>query len=168
MNFRRLQELSAHFFEADDAGNLREKYAALDPATLPPLVLAYLGDACFHLFIRRRLLAFDRSNIQLLAEFSAKLVSAAWQAKAYYAIADQLDEREREIFRRGRNAQSRVPKSASVHDYRISTGVEALLGELYLTGKTQRLDELSELMFSAMTREIMRAKGNDVFENRTK
>ena len=65
-----------------------------------------------------------------------------------------LTEEEQEIFRRGRNAQSRTPRTASVQEYHISTGFEALLGTLYLNNETERLQELSEAAFQAIVGEM--------------
>ena len=54
-----------------------------------------------------------------------------------------LTEEESEIFRRGRNAKKATKsKSASVAEYARSTGFEAVLGFLYLTGKEVRIQEL--------------------------
>ena len=74
---------------------------------------------------------------------AAKRVCAKGQAQAYYAIAEQLTEEEQAAFRRGRNAHSAtVPKHADVRDYRVATGLEALLGHLYLMGEDARIGEL--------------------------
>ena len=72
--------------------------------TLSPLVLAHVGDAYFHLFVRTRLLEVTH-NITRLHDLSAQIVSAAAQAKTYRAIENFLTEEEREIFRRGRNGR---------------------------------------------------------------
>ena len=56
---------------------------------------------------------------------------------------DMLSEEEQGIYRRGRNAKSpTTAKNASVSDYRMATGVEALIGYLYLKDRTERLVEL--------------------------
>ena len=154
MNYKQRQSLAARMFEQTADGNINERYANADPHELPPLVLAYIGDAYYHLFIRERLLHFNQANIQLLHDFAAKLVSATWQAKVYHCLSDRLTENEQEIFRRGRNAKSHVPKSASVTDYRISTGLETLMGTLYLSGERERLQELAEAAFQFMAQEL--------------
>ena len=48
--------------------------------------------------------------------------------------------------RRARNARQTPPRNADIHDYHRATALEALLGALYLSGKTQRLNELFYLM----------------------
>ena len=114
--------------------------------TLSPLVLAHIGDAYFHLYVRTRLLQITH-NITRLHDLSAQIVSATTQAKTYHAIENFLTEDEREIFRRGRNAKSHAPRKATVAEYHASTGFEALLGELFLRKNFSRLNEICELAF---------------------
>ena len=116
--------------------------------TLSPLVLAHIGDAYFHLYIRTRLLQITH-NITRLHDLSAEIVSAPAQAKIYHAIENFLTDRERDIFRRGRNAHSHAPRKATVAEYHASTGFEALLGELFLRKNFVRLDEICERAFIA-------------------
>lgn len=114
-----------------------------------PLVLAFVGDAYYHLFIRTRLLAYETKNVQLLNLYSAKFVSAVWQAKIYDKIFPYLTEEEVAIYRRARNAKTHTPRKASVKEYHMSTGFEALLGTLYLTKKYDRLSEIAQLAFQS-------------------
>ncbi len=121
--------------------------------TLSPLILAHIGDAYFHLYIRTRLLEVTH-NITRLHDLSAGIVSAPAQAKSYSAIESSLTDGERDIFRRGRNATSHAPRKATVAEYHASTGFEALLGDLYLRKNFERLDEICELAFAAAFKEI--------------
>ena len=121
-------------------------FPAEEIKTLSPLVLAHVGDAYFHLYVRTRLLHVTH-NITKLHDLSAQIVSAAAQAKTYRAIENFLTDDERDIFRRGRNAKSHAPRKATVAEYHASTGFEALLGELYLRKNFARLDEICELAF---------------------
>jgi len=114
--------------------------------TLSPLILAHIGDAYFHLYIRTRLLHVTH-NVTRLHELSAQIVSAPAQAKTYRAIENFLTDEERDIFRRGRNANSHAPRKATVAEYHASTGFEALLGELFLRKNFLRLEEICELAF---------------------
>ena len=116
--------------------------------TLSPLVTAYIGDAYFHLYVRTRLLTVTR-RIQNLHDLSAKIVSAVAQAEAYKKIEPHLTENEREIFRRGKNAKTHAPRSATFAEYHASTGFESLLGELYLKKNFSRLNEICELAFNS-------------------
>ena len=52
------------------------------------------------------------------------------------------------MLKRGRNLNSNhVPKNAETLNYRRATGVEALFGYLYLSGETQRLEELFDAVW---------------------
>ena len=113
---------------------------------LSPLILAHIGDAYFHLYIRTRLLQITH-NITRLHELSAEIVSATAQSKIYHAIEKFLSDDERDIFRRGRNAKSHLPRKATVAEYHASTGFEALLGDLFLRKNFSRLNEICELAF---------------------
>jgi ribonuclease III family protein len=54
-----------------------------------------------------------------------------------------LSEEEMAVVKRGRNAKSgTVPKNTDVQTYHYSTAFEALMGFLYLTENTERLEEL--------------------------
>ena len=66
-----------------------------------------------------------------------------------------LTEEEQAVFRRGRNAKSHAPRSASVAEYHTSTGFEALLGTLYLQEKYERLYDVAEAAFQVISREMM-------------
>ncbi len=123
--------------------------ASVDIRELSPLVLAYIGDAYFHLYVRTRLLQITH-KVDKLNSLSAEIVSAVAQAEAYKKIEPHLTDDERAIFKRGRNAKSHAPRVATVAEYHASTGFEALLGELFLTNKISRLDEICEL---ALTKE---------------
>ncbi|MCI6284701.1 ribonuclease III domain-containing protein [Selenomonas sp.] len=166
MKFESFQRLVAMMFEADDEGHLKERHGELtdyDIRQMNSLVLAYVGDAYFHLFVRTRLLSFDQSNVRALHAFSAQIVSAVWQHKAYLAIEPMLTEDEKAIYRRARNAKSHAPRSATVAEYHSSTGFEALLGSLYLRHETARLEELAEASFQAIAQAIMK----DIHEKET-
>ena len=126
-----------------------EHFDTAEVKTLSPLVTAYIGDAYFHLYVRTRLLNVTKKSSKL-HDLSAKIVSAVAQAEAYKKIEMQLTDDEREIFRRGRNAKSHAPRSATVEEYHFSTGFENLLGELFLRKNFSRLDEICELAFNAV------------------
>lgn len=114
---------------------------------MPPLALAYVGDAVWELEVRIMLVDSGERRPQQLHRLAVQKVRANAQADRLRRIAGALSERELAVVRRGRNAKSRsVPKSATVADYRASTGVEALLGYLRLSGLTDRLREIVQLL----------------------
>ena len=109
---------------------------------LNPLQLALVGDGVYELFIRNHILS---ENFELTAHKihvkAIGYVKAKSQAVIMHEIEDKLTEDESYIYKRGRNAKSAtVPKNADVRDYRMATGFEALVGYLYLTGNTERLE----------------------------
>ena len=155
MTFEHLKKLVDIMFVPDGSGGVLQRYDKIDPKTLNPLVLAYIGDAYFHLFIRGRILSYEQNKVQVLNQFSAQIVSAVWQDKAYRAIEPMLTEEEKAIYKRGRNAKSHAPRSATVAQYHSSTGFEALLGSLYLQEKNDRLYEIAEASFQVISKAMM-------------
>lgn len=130
----------------------------LQPA---PLVLAYLGDSLFSLYVRQRLVELERSKVRVLNDVGAALVSAVMQSQALDEMQALLTEQEADIVRRGRNTKSAVPKSASMQEYRKSTGFECLLGWLYWHEKRARLDFLMEKTFSFLVGQLLEKEIGD-------
>ena len=120
-----------------------------NPSLLPPLVLAYIGDAVYELFIRTKLINnFQTTPPSKLHKLSSSCVKAEAQSNSMLLIEPILNEKELSIYKRGRNAKSAtVPKNANVSDYRRATGFEALLGYLYLENDTKRLNQIMELAY---------------------
>lgn len=108
-----------------------------------PVVLAFIGDAVFSLFIREKL-AFERDlKTGELQKLSTEFVSAKGQNRILDLIRPLFTEEEEEIFLRGRNAKKGTrSKAATVAEYNRSTGFEAVVGYLYVTGQEERLDYL--------------------------
>ena len=156
MKFDHFRMLVDMMFQPDGEGGIMQHYDHVDVKQLNPLVLAYVGDAYFHLFVRTRLLSYEQAKVQALHSFSAQIVSAVWQAKAYQGIEERLTEEEKGIYRRGRNAKSHAPRSASVAEYHASTGFEALLGSLYLSEQNERLYEIAEASFQIISEAMMK------------
>ncbi len=118
---------------------------SVDPNQLPPLTLAYIGDAVFELYIRLGLIE-QVHKVQTLHQHAINWVNASSQSKILKNIEPFLTNEERLIVKRGRNAKCKVPRNADMMDYRYSTGFEALIGHLYLERKTQRLNKLFSLI----------------------
>lgn len=114
-----------------------------DIKTYSPLSLAFIGDSIFDLIIRTTVVESGNAPVNKLHHRAAKLVQASAQANLYHNIKDQLTDEEIAIFKRGRNAKSFTSaKNAGVVEYRTATGLEALIGYLYLTDRMDRLMEL--------------------------
>lgn len=114
-----------------------------DPRLLSPLALAFLGDGVYELLAREHLLSQGNAPVGRLHSRTVELVSAGAQSAAYERIAPLLTSEEAAIYRRGRNANStRCPKHTDPAVYRRATGVEALFGWLYLSGRVERMNQL--------------------------
>lgn len=115
-------------------------------ADYSPLSLAFIGDAVFEVYVRTHVLSKGNMPPHKLHILAASFVNSKSQAKIMHEISKHLKEDELEIAKRGRNAKSAsVPKNADITDYKNATGLESLLGYLYLSGKSERLEELMEL-----------------------
>lgn len=111
-----------------------------------PVVLAFVGDAVYTLYVKERLVLSGEGKAGEFQRASAKIVSARGQSEFVDKILPLLTEEEESIFRRGRNAKKNTKsKSASSLEYNRSTGFEAVLGYLYLTGENERIRELLSL-----------------------
>jgi ribonuclease-3 family protein len=113
---------------------------------LPPLALAYLGDAVFELYVREKIITQSNLGINDLNRLARKYVNAEAQGAMYHKILPHLTKEEADVIKRGRNAKSgNAPKSAAMSDYRHATGLESLFGYLYLQGENERLNWLFEI-----------------------
>jgi ribonuclease-3 family protein len=107
------------------------------------LTLAFIGDSIFDLIIRTAVVESGNAPVNKLHKRASSLVQASAQAELYHFLKDQLSEEETAIYKRGRNAKSFTSaKNAGVVEYRTATGLEALVGYLYLTDQMDRLLEL--------------------------
>ena len=114
-----------------------------DARAYSPLTLAYLGDAVYEIIIRSIVVSQSNAPVQKLHKRSSDLVKASAQAGIIKKIEDMLSEDELAVYKRGRNAKSyTVAKNASMTDYRMATGFEALMGYLFLQGQMERILEL--------------------------
>jgi ribonuclease-3 family protein len=114
-----------------------------DLKTYSPLTLAFIGDSIFDLIIRTYIVESGNAPVNKLHKRASKLVQASAQAELYHLIKEQLTEEETAVFKRGRNAKSYTSaKNAGILEYRTATGLEALIGYLYLSDRMDRLMEL--------------------------
>lgn len=110
---------------------------------LSPVVLAFVGDAVYSLFVRERLVFYSDYKTGELNKLATAEVKATAQAEFVKEIVPLLTEEELAVYKRGRNAKKATKsKSATVADYNASTGFEALLGYLYVTGERDRINFL--------------------------
>ncbi len=105
--------------------------------------LAYLGDSVIEICVRERLVRSGISSSCALNKRALDFVRAAAQAEAVKRILPLLTDEENAVYHRGRNiGHTNTPKSATVAEYRMATGFEALFGYLHLAGKRERITQL--------------------------
>ena len=116
--------------------------------TISPGTLSFVGDAVFSIMVREKLAITTNFKAGELHKKSISFVSASAQTRAYEKISDSLDEKEKMIFKRGRNMNlNNIPKGCTIAEYRTATGLEALFGYLYLNKQIDRLCEIFECIY---------------------
>ena len=109
--------------------------------------LALVGDGVYELLVRTYLCTQGDQTVLKLHKDTVNLVNAATQAKFADKLKSYLTEEEAAYYRRGKNAHTHAaPKSATKAEYAKATGLEALFGALYLLGRTERLNELFQIL----------------------
>ena len=121
----------------------------MKPELVNPLVLAYLGDGVFEVYVREHLIV-ERgiTKPDLLQKEAILYVSAKAQSEFMKEaiLNNWVSEEEIAIYKRGRNAKStRVMKNTSVIVHNQSSGFEALIGHLYLKKQDERISEIFDL-----------------------
>ena len=105
-----------------------------------PIVLAFLGDAVYSLYVREKLVLSSDLKTGELNKLAVGMVKASAQANLINKIMPLLNGEEIAVFKRARNSKKTTKaKSASVSQYNLSTGFEALIGYLYLIGEFDRI-----------------------------
>ena len=109
------------------------------------IALAFEGDAVYSMYIRRHLIFQGLTKPNQLHREATKYVSAKAQANLISLMLEEgiLMEKEEDIYKRGRNANSHTKaKNTDIVTYRMSTGFEAVMGYLHMTEAIERLEEL--------------------------
>ncbi len=126
-------------FEIREAFELREQ----DIKTYSPLTLAYIGDTVFDVVIRTLIIEKGNCPVNKLHKMASSIVNAASQSAMAESLSDYMTEEELDIYRRGKSSKPHTKaKNASTGDYLRATGFEAVLGYLYLLGKSDRILEI--------------------------
>lgn len=116
------------------------------PEQYSSLALAYIGDGVFDLIIRTIILDLGNGKVKDFHRITSGIVKASSQAKIVKVILDELTEEEMAVYKHGRNAKSATSaKNASIVDYRVATGFEALIGYLYLCHRLERALDIVKL-----------------------
>ena len=118
----------------------------LDVNQMSPLIWAYIGDSVYEQYIRNYLVTHTKYKPHKLHIEATKYVKASAQANILKELKNMLNEEEKEIVRRTRNAENHhLPKNASVQDYMYATAFEGLIGYLHLSKQKDRLEEILSL-----------------------
>ncbi|MGN0298577.1 MAG: Mini-ribonuclease 3 [Lachnospiraceae bacterium] len=148
------EKKQAVFFPMSEYSKKLFELKQVDINTYSPLALAFIGDSVYELMIRTLVLNQHNTNVNILNKKKSMLVKAAAQAQMAYLLMPYLTEQEQQVFKRGRNAKSGTSaKNASIQDYRVATGLEALFGWLYLSGEHTRALELLKLGLDSIEKE---------------
>ncbi len=122
---------------------MAEKIFSEFPEKISPQYLAFIGDAVYELIVRAKLIDNSKEPIGKINELKRKIVCCEAQSEFYEKIKSMLTDEEIQIYKQGRNSNSgKVPKKSSSLVYRRATGLETLIGFLYLKGNVQRLEEI--------------------------
>ncbi len=118
-----------------------DKISKEKAVSMSAVVLAFVGDAVHSLFVREKMATESDYKSGKLNEMTANVVRASSQAFVAEKLLPFLTEDELDIYRRGRNAKKPShAKNAKTSDYNKSTGLEAVIGYLYLIGNEERLN----------------------------
>ncbi len=137
MSDQRVQERQSMFHDSYQS----------DPRLLPVSALAYIGDSVYELHTRLKMLAVTQGKSKGIHRQTIAKVNATAQSDAAHRLLDRLTEEELLVFKRGRNAHTRsMAKNAAAADYQTATGLETLIGFLFLMKREDRLDELFSII----------------------
>ena len=131
--------------EKDFLGDIEQFFgeSKLKPEQYSALGLAYIGDCVYDLIIRTIVIDLGNGKVKNFHRITSSIVKATSQAKLMKVIMEDLTQEEEAVYRYGRNTKSATSaKNASIVDYRVATGFEALIGYLYLKHETPRALEL--------------------------
>ena len=124
-----------------------EKLDKTEAGRINAVTLAFLGDAVCSLFVREKLVRSGTGNAGAFQRAASKVVSARGQSAFLDKVLPLFTEEETAVFKRGRNAKKATKsKNAGAVEYARSTGFEAVIGFLYLSGDFERICEILSLL----------------------
>ena len=120
-----------------------EKLSKTEASKINAVTLAFLGDAVYALYVRDKLVRSYSGKAGELQKTASTVLSARFQSEVLEKVLPRLSADEEDVYKRGRNAKKTTKsKNADAVDYARSTGFEAVLGYLYLSGDEERIAEL--------------------------
>ncbi len=134
-----VDKITQEFFSASSKFGIASEQERMQPNLMSPLTLAFIGDCIFDLVVRTVVVENGNAPVNKLHRRAAHYVKAPSQMLMLNMIKEELTDDEMAVFKRGRNAKSYTSaKNASITEYRIATGFEALIGYLYLNQQFDR------------------------------
>lgn len=118
---------------------------------LNSLALAYIGDAVYELIVRQYLISQNICKVKELQKEAVKYVSAKGQHKLLLKMIDTnfFTDEELNIILRARNHKvDHHPKNCDISTYKYATGLEAIIGYLYLNHNYDRIEEIMDYIRS--------------------
>lgn len=126
---------------------MEESIKQTNPYTYSPLALAYIGDSVLDLKIKEYFVRETNKQAEKYHKEVTSIVKATFQAAFVDENIDSFSEEELDVYKRGRNSSVHTKaKNATMSEYKKATGLEALIGYLYLSGNLSRVEEIAGLM----------------------
>ena len=122
------------------------------------LVLAYLGDSIYEIYIRKHLIETGINKVNDLQKHATNYVSAKAQSffLNYLLEKDFFNEEEISVIKRARNAKvGSHPKKVDILTYKHATGLEALIGYLYILKKENRIKQIMDIIIGEATNDCI-------------
>ena len=134
-----VDQITKEFFNVASTSQFAGEKENIAPSQMSPLTLAFIGDCIFDLVVRTIVVENGNAPVNKLHNRAAHYVKAPSQMIMLNLIKDEFTEEEMAVYKRGRNAKSYTSaKNASIGEYRVATGFEALIGYLYLNQQFER------------------------------
>lgn len=134
-----VDQITKEFLNVQSEHFINNNLEKQQPGQMSPLTLAFIGDCIFDLVVRTIVVEHGNAPVNKLHRRAAHYVKAPSQMIMLNLIKEELTDEEMAVYKRGRNAKSYTSaKNASIVEYRVATGIEALIGYLYLNQQFER------------------------------
>lgn len=122
---------------------LNFSYKKEDAKNLQPLILAQIGDSVQTLYARKFVALNCKVKANMMTKLVAMVCNAGAQFDTFKRLERELEEDETAVALRARNTHIHSKsKNYSYEKYIYATALEAVIGYLYLSGETSRLEQI--------------------------
>ena len=120
----------------------------MDIKTISSNSLSFIGDAVFTLRVREYFIFNKYQSSKSLQNLCNRYNSARGQCRVFERLknCNFFSDEEMDVYKRGRNHITHIPKNGDLESYTCASGLEAICGYLYLTDK-DRLDLFFDEVF---------------------